>query len=112
MDDPDTGNHVLTEINISDTPGSNCPAGSTDPRCGTTIPVLIPALTITNTPSTTTTGPRVGGRLHAGDHRHRPDRLYRDQPSPRTSAGMLDDAAYDDDAAATTGAAVLRQPRC
>ncbi len=46
MDNPDTGNHILTETNISAAPGSNCPAGSTDPRCTPVTTVLTPALTI------------------------------------------------------------------
>ena len=42
VNNPDTGDHVLTEISTSDAPGSNCPTGSTAPPCGTTIDVLTP----------------------------------------------------------------------
>ena len=50
---------------MSAAPGSNCPTGSTDPRCGTHHPVLTPGLSITNTPSTTaaTPGSTVGYTL-------------------------------------------------
>ena len=57
VDNPDTGDHILTETNTSAAPGSNCPAGSTDPRCSTTIDVLTPALTITQTANTTAAVP-------------------------------------------------------
>ena len=36
---PDTGNHLLASTLTSATAGSNCPAGSADPRCTTTVPV-------------------------------------------------------------------------
>src|SRR5439155_23329112 len=45
VNDPDTGDHVLTATAVSDAPGSNCPLGSTDPRCTPVTTVLIPALT-------------------------------------------------------------------
>jgi hypothetical protein len=38
VNNPDTGDHILSEINISNAPGSNCPTGATDPRCSTSIP--------------------------------------------------------------------------
>ncbi|ONI92346.1 hypothetical protein ALI144C_00020, partial [Actinosynnema sp. ALI-1.44] len=36
---PNTGDNLLTNAITSDTPGGNCPPGSTDPKCGTTTPV-------------------------------------------------------------------------
>ena len=46
--------------------GSNCPAGSTDARCSTSVPVLIPGLDLTVTANTAS--PHLGPRfLH--DHR-------------------------------------------
>ena len=33
VNNPDTGNHILASTVTSAAAGSNCPAGSTDPRC-------------------------------------------------------------------------------
>ncbi len=35
VNNPDTGDHKLTNAVTSTTPGDNCPPGNTDPRCGT-----------------------------------------------------------------------------
>ena len=45
-------------------PGSNCPAGSTDPRCSPAVDVLVPALSITQTAEHDQRGAGPGGRLH------------------------------------------------
>ena len=48
IDNPDTGDLVLANTVTSATPGSNCPAGGTDPRCTVTLTVVNAAtLTIT-----------------------------------------------------------------
>ena len=47
VDSPDTGGKVLANAAASADPGSTCPAGSTGPPCGLTIPVIAGALTIT-----------------------------------------------------------------
>ena len=49
VSNPDTGNKILASTLTSAAAGSNCPAGGTDPRCSVSVPVLIPALTITAT---------------------------------------------------------------
>ncbi|WP_410660960.1 hypothetical protein [Amycolatopsis sp. lyj-112] len=36
---PNTGDNRLKNVVTSETPGGNCPPGSTDPKCGTTTPV-------------------------------------------------------------------------
>ena len=109
VDNPDTGNHVLAEVNVSDAPGSNCPAGSTDPRCGTTIAVLTPALTITNTPGTTTPQPGsvVGYTLAITDSGQTP---YSGITVTDDFGQMLDDATYDGDAVASTGTLSYTSP--
>jgi uncharacterized repeat protein (TIGR01451 family) len=55
VNNPDTGGHVLTNAVTSTTPGSNCPAGATDPRCTAT--VTVSQLTIVSTPSAGTVTP-------------------------------------------------------
>ena len=64
MDNPYTGGQIITLTAISAAPGSNCPTGSTDPRCISSLPVLIPGLTITNTPSTDTATPGAPSATH------------------------------------------------
>ena len=53
---PDTGNHILASTVTSATPGSNCPAGSSDPRCATTVPVSDLVIDFTASASTVTPG--------------------------------------------------------
>jgi uncharacterized repeat protein (TIGR01451 family) len=59
VNSPDTDNHILTSTVTSTAAGNNCPAGSTDPRCTTTVPVS--DLVIDFTASATTVTP--GGTL-------------------------------------------------
>ena len=42
VNNPDTGNHLMTQVTTSAAPGNNCPAG-TDPPCTSSVPVLTPA---------------------------------------------------------------------
>ena len=52
---PDPGDKLMVNKVTSATAGSNCPAGGTDPRCSSSVPVLVP-------------GPEhhpVGGQCHA-----------------------------------------------
>ena len=109
MDNPYTGGPTITVTDASDVPGSNCPTGSTDPRCVTSIPVLIPALTITNTPSTDTATPgaTVGYTLTITDSGQT---AYTGITVTESFAQMLDDAAYDNDAIASTGTLSYTSP--
>ena len=109
VNNPDTGNHVLTEINTSDAPGSNCPDGSTDPRCGTTIDVLTPALTITKTANTTAAvpGATVTYTITVADTGQTP---YTGAVVTDSLDGVLADAAYNNDAAATAGTVSYASP--
>ncbi len=100
VDNPDTGDLVLASTVTSPAAGSNCPAGGTDPRCTVTLTVVNAAtLTITVTagaPSAvagavvdyTITVANSGGSPYAGASVTDP------------LSGVLDDAAYDNDAAA------------
>ncbi len=47
VNDPDTGGRILANTAVSADPGSDCPAGSTDPRCGVSVPVMAGALSMT-----------------------------------------------------------------
>jgi large repetitive protein len=99
---PDTGDKALTSTITSTTPGSTCPPSGSAPACTSTVTVLIPSLTIAKTATTTTTTPgsTVGYTVTVTDT----------GPTPYTAAtvidsldGVLHDAAYNNDAAATSG---------
>jgi hypothetical protein len=45
--DPDTGDLMLASAVSSAAAGSNCPSGSSDPRCSTSVPVVLGMLSIT-----------------------------------------------------------------
>jgi Ice-binding-like/Domain of unknown function DUF11 len=47
VNDPVTGNLTLADTVSSADPGSDCPSGSTDPRCSSSIPVVLGVLSIT-----------------------------------------------------------------
>jgi len=47
VNDPDTGGRILANTVVSPDPGSDCPAGSTDPRCGVSVPVMAGTLSMT-----------------------------------------------------------------
>ena len=110
VNNPDTGAHLLIENVTSNAPGSNCPTGSTDPRCGTSIPVLTPGLSISQAASTAAAvpGQLVTFTVTIADSGQTP---YTGAVVTDSLAAALDDAAYNNDAAAT-GGAVSYAGRC
>ncbi|MGD0608019.1 MAG: hypothetical protein ABSA53_31080, partial [Streptosporangiaceae bacterium] len=107
VNNPDTGNGILASAVTSAAAGNNCPAGGTDPRCTTTTDVA--TLTIVNTASvsTTTPGGTVGYTItitNAGQT------TYNAAAVTDPLAGILDDAAYNADAATTAGSVSLTSP--
>ncbi|MFE0022960.1 GEVED domain-containing protein [Amycolatopsis sp. NPDC059021] len=108
VNNPAAGDHKLANVVTSDTPGNNCPPGSTDPKCGTTTPVsgiaisktasktdAKPGDTVTYTVTVTNTGQTA--LTHA---------TFTDDLSK-----VLDDAAYNNDASADIGAATYAAPK-
>ena len=77
VNNPDTGNHILTATAVSAAPGNNCPAGSADSRCTPVTTVLTPGLSIIQTADTTSAVPGQHDRLHPDHHQHRADHLHR-----------------------------------
>jgi len=102
VNNPDTGNKVLASTITTAAAGSNCASGSADPSCSVSVPVLIPGLTISNTPSTSTTTPGsvVGYALTISNSGQTP---YSGITVADDISQMLDDTAYNNDAAATSG---------
>ena len=110
VNNPDTGNKTLTDTLTSTTPGSTCPASGPAPAaCSTTVTVLIPALTITKTAdvSTTTPGSAVHYTIAVADTGQTP---YTGATVTDNLTGVLDDAAYDGNATATTGTVSYARP--
>jgi len=96
------GGQVIAITDATTAAGSNCPAGSADPRCTLTVNVLIPGLSIANTASASAPVPGavVGYTLTVTDTGQTP---YTGVAVTDSIAQMLDDASYDDDATATVG---------
>ena len=109
VNNPDTGDKILATTVTSATPGNNCPAGSTDARCATSVPVLIPGLDLTVTANTasTTPGSTVSYTIVADNTGQTPDTGVSFTAS---LSGVLDDAAYNGDAAASTGLVSFTSP--
>nr|WP_232327855.1 DUF11 domain-containing protein [Kibdelosporangium sp. MJ126-NF4] len=100
VNDPDQGDKILTNVVTSDTPGGNCPPGSTDPKCTTTTPVS--GLLIKKTVDKKTVEP--------GDTVRYTITVTNTGQTPQDTASftddmtkVLDDADYAGDATATVG---------
>ena len=106
---PDTGNKVLAATVTSATAGSNCPSGGTDPRCATSVTVLIPGLTIAVSASTgaATPGSVVGYTITVTNSGQT---AYTGAAFSDSLSGLLDDASYDNDVTATAGSAGFTSP--
>ncbi len=109
VNNPDNGDKLLANTVTSATAGSNCPAGSTDPRCTSSVQVLVPGLGISVSAGAPATAPgavvqytvtvtNTGGTAYTGA-------TFTDPLS-----GVLDDASYNADAAATAGTVSFASP--
>ncbi len=107
VNNPDTGNKVLASTITSATSGTNCFAGSTDARCTATVNVQ--GLTITSTASTAsaTPGTTVQYTITVANSGQA---SYTGASISDSLAGMLDDAVYNGDAAATVGSLSYTSP--
>ena len=107
VNNPDTGDGILANTVTSAAAGNNCPAGSTDPRCTTTVSVS--ALTLTNTAgaSTTTPGSVVTYTFTVTDTGQTP---YTGITVTDPLDGVLDDAAFSDNATVTIGSVDFTSP--
>ena len=109
VNNPDLGDKLLVNTAVSADPGSTCPPASPAPACTATVTVLVPALTITKTAnvSTTTPGATVDYTITVADTGQTP---YTGAVVTDDLTGVLDDAAYNDDATATTGTPSYASP--
>ena len=106
VNQPDTGNKSLTGTVVSATPGNTCPSGGTDPRCTSSVTVLIPALTVSSAVDvgTTTPGSVVNYTFSLSNTGQT---AYSGATVVVDLTGVLDDATYNNDASATTGSLVI-----
>ena len=109
VNNPDTGNKLLTSTLSTTAAGSNCPPGSTSSSCTATATVLIPGLTITNTANVSNATPGLAASYtvtiaDTGQTSYTGISVADDLTS------VLDDATYDNDAAATSGAVSFATP--
>jgi uncharacterized repeat protein (TIGR01451 family)/fimbrial isopeptide formation D2 family protein len=110
VNDPDPGNKTLQDTITSATPGSTCPAaGSAPAACTTAVTVLVPGLSVTVTPSsgTTTPGSTVQYTITVADTGQT---SYAGATVTTDLSNVLNDAAYNGDAAATAGTVAYTRP--
>lgn len=104
--DPDLGNRSLNSTIVSSSPGSSCPSGNPAASCAATVPVLVPALVITNTASVSTTTP--GATVpYTVTLSNTGQTAYTGTSVTVALAGALDDAVYDRNAAASGGSVTV-----
>ena len=109
VNNPDTGGKLLINTVASSAVGSTCPPGTTSSPCQVTVPVLTPALTIVKTASAATAAPgqTVTYTITVTDSGQTP---YTGATLTDPLAGVLDDAAYNNNAAATAGSVSYAAP--
>jgi uncharacterized repeat protein (TIGR01451 family) len=109
VSNPDTGDRNLVTVVTSAAAGANCPPGGTDPQCSSTVPVLVPGLTlsITSNVTSTTAGSTVQYTVIA-DNTGQTN--YSSVSFTNSLAGVLDDATYNGDAVASTGSVSFTRP--
>ena len=109
VNNPDTGDKVIINTATSTATGSTCPPGATAAPCRVTVAVLTPGLAIAVSAGSATTTP--------GSVVHYTVTVTNSGQTPYTGAtftdplsGVLDDAAYNNDAAATAGQVSFTSP--
>ncbi|MEU8035307.1 putative Ig domain-containing protein [Streptosporangium sp. NPDC049078] len=109
VNDPELGDGQMTNVAVSSTQGSTCPAGSTNAACTSTVPVLSPGLTVVKTANAATTipGATVGYTVTVTNSGQTP---YTGATVTDALGGVLDDAVYNADATATVGSVSYTSP--
>ncbi|ONI90393.1 hypothetical protein ALI144C_02960, partial [Actinosynnema sp. ALI-1.44] len=104
---PNTGDDKLTNVVTSNTPGGNCPPGSTDPKCTTTTPVSGLAIKKTVDKQTANPGDVVKYTVTVKNTGQTP---YTGATFTDDMTKVLDDADYQNDATASIGAVTFTTP--
>ncbi len=106
---PDTGDKFIQTTMVSTATGNNCFSGSADPRCINIVTVTVPGLTITQSANVTSVTP--GGIVqYTVVLTNSGQTPYAGAVVTDSLAGVLDDAAYNGDATATSGAVTFTSP--
>jgi uncharacterized repeat protein (TIGR01451 family) len=107
--DPDPGNKTMTSTLVSGAAGNNCPAGGSDPLCTVSVTVLVPGLTIVKTAdvATTTPGGAIGYTIVVTNSGQTP---FVGANFADSLSNVLNDAVYNNDAAATAGVVSYSAP--
>ena len=100
VNDPDAGNHRLEQTLTSIRSGNNCLAGSTDPRCTTSVPIA--SLVLTTATNVTTTKP-TGVVTYTNTFTNTGQVAYVGITILIDVAGAGDDGTYNGDGTATAG---------
>ncbi|CCH33272.1 GEVED domain-containing protein [Actinosynnema sp. NPDC047251] len=107
VNDPVTGDFTLTNVIVSDTPGGNCPPGSTDPKCSTVTPIAGLSIEKTSSPATVKPGDTV---TYTVTVRNTGQTAQDDATFTDDLSRVVDDADYANDGTATTGSVVYAAP--
>ena len=107
--DPDTDNHLLASTVTSVSAGSNCAAGSSDPRCAVTVDVA--QLTIVVSPDVSSATPGSVVRFTAV-FTNAGQVAYTGITIASDLTGILDDATADGDQTATSGTLTVTATGC
>lgn len=102
VNNPDTGNRMLNGQATTDAPGSNCPTANPAPACSVSVPVLLPGLTMTTSSNVSATVPG-GSVAYTVTITNNGETPYTGATVTNSLAGVLDDAVYNGDAAASAG---------
>lgn len=106
---PATGDGVLTTVVSTDALASSCPTGSPGPGCTTNVALLAPGLTITKVADRTTASPG-DAVTYTITATNTGETAYTGAVVTDDLSGVLNDAAYDSDATATSGAVAYTAP--
>ena len=112
VNNPDTGNKVLSTVVTSAATGSNCPSGSTDARCAATVPWrrARPLLTITVTSDVPRFPDGGAGELHGDRQQRRGHPVYRGRLHRPARRACSTTRTYNGDASATVGSVAFSSP--
>ena len=106
---PASGGRTLTNAVTSPAAGANCPTGGSDARCASTVTVLTPLMNINKTADVSSVV--VGGAVYYSIVvTNTGEAPYSGITVTDSLAEVLDAAAYEENASATTGAVTYSEP--
>ena len=107
VNNPDAGDKSLVSTVTSTSTGSNCAAGSLDARCSSTVPVSVLTMAVTASTPTANPGTTVTYTITVTNSG---TVAVSGAALTDSLSGVLDDATYNGDAAATAGSVTYSSP--